>query len=69
MIVEGHTDSVGEESHNLELSERRANIARDFLIGLGIDSSRITVDAKGELDPGFVPSTSAKNRRIVLIKR
>lgn len=69
VIIEGHTDSVGEESNNLDLSERRASMARDFLIGLGIDSSRITIVPKGELDPGFMPSTSAKNRRIVLIKQ
>jgi outer membrane protein OmpA-like peptidoglycan-associated protein len=69
VLIEGHTDSVGDEAYNVDLSERRANVARDFLMGLGIDSSRITVEAKGETEPAFEPSTSGRNRRIVLIKQ
>ncbi len=68
LTIEGHTDSVGDEAYNMDLSERRANVARDFMISFGIDGSRITVEAKGEESPAFEPSTSGKNRRIVLIK-
>jgi outer membrane protein OmpA-like peptidoglycan-associated protein len=69
IVIEGHTDSVGDEAYNLELSERRANAARDMLIGFGIDSSRISIEAKGEMEPATEPSTSARNRRVVLIKQ
>lgn len=69
LVIEGHTDVVGAEDYNLELSERRANVARDILIGFGVDESRITVEAKGETEPAFTPATSGKNRRIVLIKQ
>jgi peptidoglycan-associated lipoprotein len=68
LTIEGHTDTVGDEAYNMDLSERRANAARDFLIGLGVDSSRISVDAKGEEEPAYQPGTSSKNRRVVLIK-
>ena len=68
VTIEGHTDSVGDEAYNMDLSERRANVARDFLLGLGVDDSRITVTPKGEQEPAVEPSTSARNRRIVLIK-
>ena len=39
--VEGHSDSVGSNDFNLQLSENRANSVRDFLIGQGIVSSAI----------------------------
>jgi peptidoglycan-associated lipoprotein len=68
ITIEGHTDTVGDEAYNLDLSERRANVAKDFLLGLGIDESRITVEAKGEQEPAYQPGTSGKNRRIVLVK-
>jgi len=68
VTIEGHTDSVGDEAYNLDLSERRANVARDFLLGIGVDESRINVVPKGETEPAVEPSTSARNRRIVLIK-
>tara|TARA_R110002096_G_scaffold16898_1_gene57645 strand:- start:94763 stop:95764 length:1002 start_codon:yes stop_codon:yes gene_type:complete len=68
ITIEGHTDSVGDEDYNVELSERRASAARDILIGFGIDSSRISIEAKGETEPATEPSTSARNRRVVLIK-
>lgn len=68
ITIEGHTDTVGDEAYNMDLSERRANAARDFLISIGVDSSRISVDAKGEQDPAYQPGTSGKNRRIVLVQ-
>lgn len=69
VTIEGHTDSVGRAAYNLALSERRANMARDFLIAFGISADRIFVKAKGEQEPAFKPSTSSRNRRIVMIKK
>lgn len=68
LTIEGHTDSVGEASYNMDLSERRANFGVEFLVGIGVDRSRITVVPRGEEAPAHQPSTSARNRRIVLIK-
>jgi outer membrane protein OmpA-like peptidoglycan-associated protein len=68
ITIEGHTDTVGDEAYNMDLSERRANVARELLIGFGVDDSRINVVPKGEQEPAYEPGTAAKNRRIVLIK-
>ena len=46
--IEGHTDSSGEKSHNLDLSQRRADAVRDFLIENGIRAERITARGYGE---------------------
>lgn len=45
-----HTDSRGTGAYNLELSERRAFAARDFLVARGIEPSRIETLAKGEAE-------------------
>jgi outer membrane protein OmpA-like peptidoglycan-associated protein len=42
ICVEGHTDSSGEKSYNLDLSQRRADAVRDFLMENGIGAERIT---------------------------
>lgn len=46
----GHTDEVGSEAYNLELSLRRAESVRLFLLSRGV-KARILVDAKGETSP------------------
>jgi len=65
--VEGHTDSVGSESLNQQLSEKRANSVRDFLIKEGIDASRLTAIGYGEAKPIATNNTRAgraQNRRV-----
>ncbi|SNT24973.1 WD40-like Beta Propeller Repeat [Ekhidna lutea] len=44
-----YTDSIGSDSANLLLSNNRGNSAKDFLVSLGIDSSRINVLPRGEI--------------------
>ncbi|MGH7823241.1 MAG: OmpA family protein, partial [Candidatus Binatia bacterium] len=64
--IEGHTDSVGSDSYNQRLSERRALAVRDFLIGLGIDKDRMEWTGYGESKPIASNDTAvgrAKNRR------
>lgn len=51
LIITGHTDDVGTEAYNLELSDRRANAVRDFLIAKGIAPDQIETLAKGESEP------------------
>lgn len=65
--IDGHTDSVGPESYNLKLSERRANAVKQFFIDKGVAEDRIKVVANGEANPAVPNSTKenrAKNRRV-----
>lgn len=51
MLVEGHTDSVGSDESNLELSQRRAEAVLEYLVGRGVDPTRLTSQGYGESDP------------------
>ena len=64
--VEGHTDSVGDDSRNLKLSQNRANSVMSALIARGIDPARMEAVGYGETKPIASNSTSAgkaENRR------
>jgi OOP family OmpA-OmpF porin len=70
--VVGHTDSTGPESYNLGLSERRAESAAEYLIGAGVDESRISTSGMGESEPIADNSTRegrARNRRVEIQTR
>lgn len=65
--IEGHTDSRGRAAYNLDLSQRRADAATDFIIALGIAPERLTAQGFGETAPLADNSTEAgrsQNRRI-----
>lgn len=47
----GHTDTVGREDKNLELAAKRAKAVQDFLVGAGLNPSRITVRSAGADEP------------------
>ena len=53
MIIEisGHTDNIGAKAYNLDLSQRRANAVKDFLVNKGIDARRINARGYGEERP------------------
>jgi outer membrane protein OmpA-like peptidoglycan-associated protein len=68
--IEGHTDNVGSEAMNQELSERRANAVRDVLVASGISADRITTTGRGESQPVVTNNTVSgrqQNRRVELI--
>jgi len=44
----GHADRIGGDTYNLQLSKRRAEAVRAYLIGKGIDGGRIRAEARGE---------------------
>lgn len=63
----GHTDSTGDESHNLDLSQRRAKAVKEYLVGRGNDPSRIRSNGYGSSRPVATNNTSegrALNRRV-----
>jgi len=65
--VVGHTDSIGTEEYNQELSVRRANAVKEFMVNEGIDPGIIDVKGMGELEPVASNSTAegrALNRRV-----
>lgn len=61
LTVEGHTDSVGAESANQSLSERRANSVAKYLIKLGLPENQVTARGRGEVAP-IAPNDTAQNR-------
>jgi outer membrane protein OmpA-like peptidoglycan-associated protein len=62
--VEGHTDPIGSETYNQQLSERRADTVKNALIQRGIDPQRIRAIGFGESQP--ISSDNATNRRVTL---
>lgn len=70
--IEGHTDSTGDDASNLDLSERRANAVRDFLVeSYDLDPSRLEVRGLGETEPiddNSTPEGRQNNRRVELVK-
>ena len=62
IFIEGHTDSSGSESYNLNLSQQRAEVVRDFLISTGITPERITARGYGEESP-VASNTNETGRR------
>ena len=68
--IQGHTDERGTREYNLALGERRANAAKNYLVSLGVDASRLTTQTFGKDQPVAMESTEeawAKNRRAVTV--
>jgi OOP family OmpA-OmpF porin len=67
IAIVGHTDNVGTEDFNLDLSRRRAEAVKAYLVKKGVDADRITTDGKGPNAPIADNATEegrAQNRRI-----
>jgi OOP family OmpA-OmpF porin len=60
VVVTGYTDRIGSDKYNLALSQRRADAVKAYLVGKGIDGSRLTTVGKGKADP--VVQCDNKNR-------
>ncbi len=59
----GHTDYIGTDDYNLELSKNRANSVRDYLVSKGISSSRLKAQGFGKQQP-LVPDKDDNARMI-----
>jgi outer membrane protein OmpA-like peptidoglycan-associated protein len=69
--VEGHTDSQGDDSSNMKLSQDRAQTVMNTLIKLGISADRLTSRGWGESKPisnNASPEDMANNRRVEFVK-
>jgi outer membrane protein OmpA-like peptidoglycan-associated protein len=68
--VEGHTDSVGSDEYNQQLSEKRAGAVRDYIVQQGISAASIEARGFGKTDPIASNETSEgrqQNRRVELV--
>lgn len=70
--IEGHTDDRGGAERNLDLSQRRADAVRTWLIDHGVTAARLTARGYGQtrsLVPNITASNRARNRRVAFTIR
>lgn len=70
VAIEGHCDERGTREYNIALGERRATAAKNYLVSLGVDSSRLRTISYGKERPavlGSDDSSYAQNRRGVTV--
>ncbi len=68
--VEGHTDSVGSDEYNQQLSEKRAGAVRDYLVQQGIGAESIEARGLGKTEPvatNDTPEGRQQNRRVEMV--
>ena len=66
VLIEGHCDERGTRLYNMALGDKRANAAKEYLVALGVDASRIDTVSYGNerpFAPGHDEAAWAQNRR------
>jgi outer membrane protein OmpA-like peptidoglycan-associated protein len=70
VLIEGHTDSQGSDANNLELSQRRADAVREYIVSKGYQGDLVRASGLGEGRP-IASNTSAEgranNRRVEVV--
>ena len=61
--IVGHTDSIGTDEYNMGLSLRRAQAVHDYLTGMGVAETRMSVSGRGEAEP-LVSNDSRSGRAV-----
>jgi outer membrane protein OmpA-like peptidoglycan-associated protein len=67
LVVTGHTDDVGTDATNIALSQARAQVVVDWMVGKGVDPARVIARGAGESEPiadNATPEGRDANRRI-----
>jgi outer membrane protein OmpA-like peptidoglycan-associated protein len=70
VLVVGHTDSVGPDSYNRQLSLARAEAVRDALATYGVDPARVRAEGRGESEPRSANDSETgreANRRVEIL--
>jgi len=70
VAVEGHTDSIGSDDYNQNLSEQRAEAVRDYFVQQGISSANLEAHGYGKTEPIASNDTAEgrqQNRRVELV--
>lgn len=70
VVIEGHTDSIGTDAYNVDLSQRRAMAVRSYLVAQGVDPSRLVAKGYGENYPvasNENPAGRQENRRVEML--
>jgi outer membrane protein OmpA-like peptidoglycan-associated protein len=68
--VEGYTDNIGSDEYNQQLSEKRADSVRDYLVSQNVQGGSITAEGYGKSNPIADNSTNsgrAQNRRVEMV--
>lgn len=68
--IQGHTDEQGPPGYNMRLSRERAETVKEFLVGAGIDASRLQTKGFGDQEPiarDGTDQTRAQNRRVEFV--
>lgn len=68
--IQGHTDNRGGRAHNQDLSQRRAEAVRDWLVRAGVEAGRLEARGYGQeqpLVPNITASNRARNRRVQFV--
>ena len=72
LVIEGHTDNVGDATANQTLSDKRAAAVKAYLVGKGVDASRLESKGLGATKPKVsndTPEGRQTNRRVELVKQ
>lgn len=70
IVIEGHTDTVGDSAYNQRVSTLRAQVVRDALLARGVDAGQVSAVGKGEGAPrhsNFSAQGRALNNRIEVV--
>jgi outer membrane protein OmpA-like peptidoglycan-associated protein len=68
--VEGYTDNIGSDEYNQNLSEKRADSVRDYLVSQNVPEMNVTAEGYGKSNPiadNSMSSGRAQNRRVELV--
>lgn len=66
--VEGHTNTVGARAYNVDLSERRAQAVREYLVAQGVSAERLRAEGHGFDRPRFRGNPADdRNRRVEIV--